>query len=171
MKVISDEIGNKIVVLSDIVFKNRQRIDWKEVEKYLKKYVGSIVEIIETKDVIYIGRDFPDEFAGSNYTRSLKGARAKAKANASQGVIEMIEIATGKVFKENYKSKHQSDAANGWYYYTTRFAIPISLNGIKTEEYNVYSACLVLNHASNGKLYLYDIVEIKKEASTPLKTD
>ena len=44
-------------------------------------------------------------------------------------------------------------------------------NKNKTEEYNVYTACLVINCASNGKLYLYDIVDIKKEASNPLKTE
>ena len=37
-----------------------------------------------------------------------------------------------------------------------------------TGEYNVYSASLVINYASNGKMYLYDVVDIKKEASNPL---
>ena len=59
---------------------------------------------------------------------------------------------------------------NMQYYYHTRFALPLYNNKNKTEEYNVYTACLVINCASNGKLYLYDIVDIKKEASNPLKT-
>ena len=52
----------------------------------------------------------------------------------------------------------------------TRFAIPLYNNEKKTGEYNVYSACLVVNHAANGKMYLYGVVGIKKEASNPLKT-
>ena len=69
------------------------------------------------------------------------------------------------------KEKHSQDAQKGWYYYHTRFALPLYNNKNKTEEYNVYTACLVINCASNGKLYLYDIVDIKKEASNPLKTE
>ena len=42
----------------------------------------------------------------SNYTHILKGANAKAKANAAQGLPELIEIAAGKKFTENYKEKH-----------------------------------------------------------------
>ena len=106
----------------------------------------------------------------TKYTRSLKGARAKAKANIVQCIEQIVEIAEDKRFKENYKSKHSTDAAKGWYYYTVRFAIPIFENEKRTDNYNIYSACLVINHASNGKLYLYDIIDIKKEASNPLKT-
>lgn len=102
---------------------------------------------------------------------STKGARAKAKANASQGIPAMVEIATEKVFRENHKEKHDGDAENGWYYYTTRFALPVYDNETKTGNYNVYSGCLVINCPSNGKMYLYDLVDIKKEASNPLKTN
>lgn len=133
--------------------------------------MSTCVEISETKDLVYIGKRFPDEYSGSKYTRSLKGARAKAKANAVQGIKEMLKFATDKRFEENRKSKHASDAAKGWYYYTTRFGVPIFENEKKSERYNVYTASLVINHASNGKLYLYDIVNIKKEASNPLKTN
>ncbi len=128
-------------------------------------------KIVIIPDIIYIGKDFPDEYAGSKYTRRAKGARAKAKANAVQGVRELVEIATEKTFRENYKEKHNSDAANGWYYYTTRFALPIYDNEKKTGDYNVYSGCLVVNSTSSGKMYLYDLVDIKKEASNPLKTN
>jgi len=105
------------------------------------------------------------------YTRKTKGARAKAKANAVQGIREMIEIATNKTFRENHKEKHNSDAGKGWYYYTTRFALPIYNNEVKTNEYNVYTGCLVVNYSSRGRMYLYDLVDIKKEASNPLKAN
>ena len=64
-----------------------------------------IVEVADTKDIIHIGNEFPNEFSGSKYTYSLKGSRAKAKANTVQGVCEMIEIATDRRFRKNLKKK------------------------------------------------------------------
>lgn len=170
LSVVQDELGNQVVLIPDIIFVNKQHIDWKEVEKYLEQYVGEIIEITKTKDIIYLGKDFPDEYARSKYTRRTKGARAKAKANAVQGIREMLKIATEKEYRENRKEKHKSDAGNGWYYYKTRFALPVYDNECKTGIYNIYSGCLVINSTSSNKKYLYDLVDIKKEASNPLKT-
>ena len=50
-----------------------------------------------------IETDLPGEFAGSVYTKSLKGVNAKAKANAVQGLPEMIEIASNGIFEINRK--------------------------------------------------------------------
>lgn len=169
LKIVLDSEGNRVVLISDTIFTNRKNIDWNKVESYLEQFIGEIIEITESKDVIYIGKTFPDEYAGSKYTRRMKGARAKAKANAARGIIEMIQIATEKEFRENHKDKHLSDAKKGWYYFRTRFALPIYDNDIKTQDFNIYSACLVVNCASNEKLYVYDLVDIKKEASNPLK--
>ena len=80
----------------------------------------------------------------------------------------MLEIATEKRFKKNQKEKHSGMEGNGWYYYTTRFAIPVYKNTMKTDLYNIYSACLLINVTDSGRLYLYDLVDIKREASTPL---
>ncbi|MCM1173165.1 MAG: hypothetical protein NC393_13695 [Clostridium sp.] len=171
LEIVLDENDNKIVVLPDIIFTNKQNIDWNEVEKYLERYIGEFVEIAETSDIVYLGKDFPDEYANSKYTRQTKGGRAKAKANAAQGIREMVEIASDKIFRENCKEKHSANAANGWYYYTTRFAMPMYDNDVKTENYNIYSGCLVVNCTGNGRMYLYDLVNIKKEASNPLKTN
>ena len=81
----------------------------------------------------------------------------------------MLEIAANKTYCQNHKTKHNSDAQNGWYYYITRFALPIYENKIKTNQYNIYTGRLVINHTSTGKMYLYDLVDIKKEASNPFK--
>lgn len=171
LTIVYDKDGNKVVIIPDIIFVNKQNIDWNKVETYLEQYVGDIVEIEESQDIIYLGKKFPNEFARSKYTRTAKGARAKAKANVVQGIREIIEIATNKFFRENHKGKHESDAENGWYYYATRFALPIYDNEIKTDMYNIYTGCLVVNCTSGGKMYLYDLVDIKKEASNPLKTN
>ena len=135
----------------------------------LKKYLGEIIENKRTKEKIEIGTKFADEYTGSKYSEHIRGARAKVKANATQGIRELVESAANKIHSENKKSKHKKDAKGGWNYYMVRFALPVYDNNRKTEEYNVYMGRLVVNRIQDGKLYLYDLVEIKKEASTPLK--
>lgn len=93
ISVIKDVNGNQIVIINDIHFKGKRNIDWDEGKQYLKQYVGEFIEIAENKEIKYIGSDLPDEYSGSDYTAKLKGALAKAKANAAQGIPEMIEIA------------------------------------------------------------------------------
>lgn len=110
VSVIRDAEGRKIVVINDIVFKGKRIIEWKEVKAYLKKYVGDFYTIADTGDVVYIGADLPKEYSGSRYTYSIKGANAKAKANAATGLPEIIEIATGKHFRSNNEEKHQWNA-------------------------------------------------------------
>lgn len=169
LQIAVDPSDNKVVVIPELIFKGKQNIDWGAVEDYLQKYIGEIVTVADTKDVIYIGKDFPDEFKGSNYTKRLRGANAKAKANAAQGIVEMLEIASDKRHQGNRKEKHRTAAANGWYYYTTRFAMPVYEGDVKTGEYNIYTACLLVNQTLYKNMYLYDLVDIKKEARTPLK--
>jgi hypothetical protein len=135
------------------------------VEKYLKQFVGESYVIEESNDVIFIGADFPDEYAHSEYTTSLKGTNAKAKANVAQGAPELIEIATGKEFRKNSKRKHSRDAKFGWYRYYSRFALPIYDDNEEIIGYNVFHVNLVVRHAQDGKMYLYDLVNIKKETS------
>ena len=170
VSVILDADGNKIVVINDIVFKGKRSISWEEVEKYLKSYVGDIYSIAEDNEIIYIGSELPSEYAGSVYTKKLKGADAKAKANAAQAIPEMIEIASNGVFEENRKAKHGRDAKNGWYRYDTRFALPVYGEDGNIERYNIFRGRLLIRHASSGKKYLYDILEIKKETGKSCQT-
>jgi len=163
--VVEDLDGNKIVFIHDVRFKGKRSIEWTEIETYLKQFVGESYVIEDTKDMIYIGTEFPDEYAHSEYTTSLKSANAKAKANAAQGVPELIEIAVGKGYRENTKAKHNRDAKFGWYRYTSRFALPVYKESGEVEGYNVFKVIMVVRHAQDGKLYLYDLVNIKKETS------
>lgn len=165
--VIQDVDGNNIVVINDIIFKGKRSITWPDVEEYLRQYVGDFYSIAESGDVVYIGTDLPDEYTGSNYTKHIKGTVTKAKANAAQAIPEIIEIATSKTVEENKKEKHSRNAKNGWYRYDTRFALPVYDEGGEVERYNVFSARLLIRHAASGKMYLYDVLEIKKETSKP----
>ena len=166
VNVVEDFDGEKIVVIQDVFFKGRQSIEWSDVEEYLKRYIGEMYIIESTNDMVYIGSDLPEEYSHSNYTKTLKGANAKAKANAVQGIPELIEIATNKTYKNNYKEKHNKDAKYGWYRYQSKFALPVYNERGEIERHNVFKVIIVVRHSKNGKLYLYDIMNIKKETST-----
>ena len=81
----------------------------------------------------------------------------------SLAIKELIQIASNKLFSENYKDK----AKYGWYRYDTRFAIPKYDNDGELAGYNIFRGRLVIRHAKDGKLYLYDVLRIKKETSEP----
>ena len=168
VSVIQDIDGNNIVVINDIRFKGKRSIDWKEVRAYLKEYVGDFYKVASTGDVIYIGSDLPSEYSGSKYTHSIKGINAKAKANAASGLPEIIETASGQHFQKNQELKHKRDAKNGWYRYNSYFAIPVYDDNGNIARYNVFHASLLIRHANDGKMYLYDIIDIKKETSSSL---
>lgn len=167
VSVIRDTEDNKIVVIHDIRFKGKRRVCWEDVEKYLQEYIGELYEIAETKDLVYIGKDLSDEYSSSVYTRTMKGAAAKAKANATQGIPELIEIASNRKFDLNKHEKHNSDAAFGWYRYDSRFALPVYSENGEIARYNIFNAVILIRHDKDGKLYLYDIIHIKKETSNP----
>ena len=170
INIITDLNGNNIVFINDIIFKGKRSVNWNDVKTYLKAYIGEFYEIADTKDIVYIGKDLPDEYTGSEYTHSLKGTYAKAKANASQGIPEMIEIAKGKYFRGNLSKKHRRNAANGWYRYDSRFALPVYDDSGDVKYYSVFHASVLIRHANDGKMYLYDIIDIKKETSNPFKS-
>ena len=168
VSVIRDTDGNKIVFINDVIFKGKRTICWNDVEDYLKKHVGEFYTIAETNETIFLGDDLPDEYAHSEYSARVKGAYAKAKANAAQGLGEMLEIAYNCHFKSNNKDKHKCDGANGWYRYESRFALPVYTNDGEVEKYNFYHVYMIIRHDINGKKYLYDLINIRKETSTPL---
>lgn len=66
-EIVTNEKGQKVVEIDTIVFSGKRKIDWDGVEQYLKRYVGQKYRIDETDDLIYIGSDFPDEYANSKH--------------------------------------------------------------------------------------------------------
>lgn len=170
VNIILEPNGKKIVLINDIRFKCKKKEDWKEVEEYLKEYIGEFYEIEETSDKVFISSIFPDEYVSSESRLALKGAVAKAKANAVQGIPELIRIATNKEYSENTKQKHNKDAKYGWYRYDVRFALPVYDD--KSNEicrYNIFFARMLVRHDKDGKKYLYDLLAVKKETSSPLE--
>ena len=169
ISIIVDPDGKKIVLINDICFKSRRSIEWDEIEQILRKYIGKYYEIAETAEKVYIGPDFPDEFTHSKYTKNIKGANEKAKANAITAIGELINIADNKAVFPDYDGRHGNKAKNGWYRYDTKFGIPVYSELGEIERYNIFRARMLVRCDEKNKLYLYDIVQIKKETSTPLE--
>ena len=159
-------MNKNIAYIENIIFIGKQNIGWDKVEEYLKNYIGESYIVEETKDVIKIASDFPNEYAESKYTKSLRGSIAKSKANAAQVIGKMIVLATNRRWVENKEKKHEKDASKGWYRYDTYFGIPVQGSGEKETRINVFKATLVVRKSMKG-LFLYDVVNIKKEASKP----
>ena len=157
------------MLINDILFKSRRSIEWDEIEKLLRKFIGNYYEIAETAEKIYIGSDFPDEFAHSKYTKAIKGANEKAKANSVSAIGDLISIADNKMMYPDYEKKHGRKAKNGWYRYDTRFGIPVYDESGEIKRYNIFKARMLVRCDEKKNFYLYDIVQIKKETSTPLE--
>ena len=168
VEIISDSEGKKLVRINNIRFKGKRNINWDDVKEYLKQYVGEIYRIADTGDMVYIGTDLPDEYTGSRYTHKLMGAIAKAKANAAQGIPEMLEIADNKRYRENQDQRHIRNAKFGWYRYDSRFALPAYNEFGEIDRYNVFRTTILIRHSADEKMYLYDILDTKKETSNSL---
>lgn len=135
----------------------------------MKQYIGNTYIVEKYRDYISIAGDFPDEYCESRYTKKLRGAAAKAKANASQIVSELIANADNRRWIENKNDKHNKNASEGWYRYDVQFFIPVQGDSEETVRQNAYNATLVVRKTQKG-LFLYDMINIKKEASTPHKS-
>lgn len=55
--IIRDADGNKIVMINDIRFKGKRRIDWEDVEAYLRQYIGDFYEIADSGDMVNIKKE------------------------------------------------------------------------------------------------------------------
>lgn len=151
-KIVVNDKGQKVVCIDEIVFSSKRKIDWVGVERFLKQYIGKNYVIDET-----------DEYANSIYSHKIYGTIAKAKANAAQAIPELIEIATNISFQDNSEEKHKTDAKFGWYRCTVRFSIPTCDDkGIRV-GCNNYQGRMIIRCGADGKKYLYDIIDIKKE--------
>lgn len=157
------------VIITKAIFVNKQNISWNEVEQYLKRYIGKEYIVKEYHDTIIVASDFPNEYAESKYTKRLRGALAKVKANAAQVVDLMIMNAINRRWIENKDNKHKIDASEGWYRYDTYFGMQVKGSEDILDRINYYKATLVVRKTNKG-LYLYDIINIKKEASMPLES-
>ena len=161
--------GKQIVWIENNPLSLKDLANYKKVAAYIAEHVGEAYTIIESGYKVYIGESLPNEYTQSKYTMALlkknkKTLTAKNKAVGSFG--EMIEIATNRRWE---KARHNTnkDAKYGVYRYSTAFAFPIRQNG-KVVNVKSFDAELVILNSSDGKKYLYDIVNIKENTADGL---
>lgn len=157
------EIGGKVMPVLDIQNDTR---DYKVAEAYLKTLVDTehpFATILMDAQPVYIGKDLPGEYKGSEYTHGLNSSTRQVKMQAATNLDEMLLLAENGEWRENVKDKHKTDAQNGWYRYEARFAVPVLTVEKTVDHYTVYGGTLLIRNDADGKSYLYDLVDIKKE--------
>lgn len=161
--------GKKIAWIENNPLSLKDLTNYKKVAAYIADHIGEVYTILESGSKVYIGENLPSEYTQSEYTRALlrkspKTLIAKNKAIGSFG--EMIEIATNRRWE---KTKHiaNKDAKYGVYRYSTAFAFPVKQNN-KITNIKSFDAELVILNSSDGKKYLYDIVNIKENTADEL---
>lgn len=157
------EVGGETMPVLDIQNDTR---DYKVAETYLKTLVDTehpFATILVDAQPVYIGKDLPGEYSSSEYTKSLRKTVRAVKMQAATNLDEMLLLAENGEWRENVKDKHKQDAKNGWYRYSTRFALPVLDIKKAVDHYTVYSGMLLIRNDADGKSYLYDLLDIKKE--------
>lgn len=157
------EVGGETMPVLDIQNDTR---DYKVAETYLKTLVDTehpFATILVDAQPVYIGKDLPGEYKSSEYTKSLRKSTRAVKMQAATNLDEMLLLAENGEWRGNVKDKHKLDAKNGWYRYSTRFAVPVLDIKKAVDHYTVYSGTLLIRNDADGKSYLYDLLDIKKE--------
>ena len=163
--------GKKIAWVENSGLSRKDLHDYKKVAEYIGEHIGEAYTIIESGSRVYIGEDLPGEYTQSEYTRRLFAKNRSAlfaKNKATDSIGDMIEIAENRRW-EKTKHTHNKDAKYGMYRYDTCFAFPIKNNAGKVVDVKAYDAELLIRNASNGKKYLYDIVNIKENTDYQLE--
>ena len=158
--------GQQIAWIENSSLSNKDLRDYKKVAEYIGRHIGEVYTIIESGQRVYIGEDLPSEYTQSEYTKRLlknNPATLKAKNRASDALGDMIEIASGRRW-EKTKHTHNKDAKFGMYRYNSRFAFAVN-GGNGTPNVHAYDVELLIRNALDGKKYLYDIVNIKKNTA------
>ena len=158
--------GNSVVWIEENILKNNNgKPEHQFIADFIAEHIGDVYTIIESGQKVYIGEDLPNEYTQSKYTTTVLRYNSniiKAKKRATANIGEIIEIATNRRWE---KAKHpkNKDAKYGMYRYDTLFGFPVKDSKGNVVRANIYKAELVIRNASDGRKYLYDIVDIKKD--------
>lgn len=158
--------GQQIAWIENSGLSNKDLHDHKKIAEYIGRHIGEVYTIVESGQRVYIGEDLPAEYTQSEYTKRLlqnSPATLKAKNRAPGAFGDMIEIASGRRW-EKTKHTHNKDAKYGMYRYNSRFAFAVN-GGDGARNVRAYDVELLIRNASDGKKYLYDIVNIKKNTA------
>ena len=145
----------RVKILTNIFEKKEISIQ-KVVIKEIKQYIGKYAYIEESGQRVYFDKDLVGEYTYSNSTKNMSITNKLAKGRAVVVLKEIINNAKDRSWEPNKKEKHSIDAKYGFYRYNTVFSF----------EYNgkeqIYRGTLLIRNDEDGKKYLYDILNIKK---------
>ena len=179
---LSPDLGNELTVFADggvgydiqtiggetmpVIDTQNDTRNYATAEAYLKTLVNAehpFSTILVDAQPVYVGKDLPGEYRGSEYTKKLKPALRTIKMQAATNLDEMLLLAENGEWRENVKLKHVKDARDGWYRYETQFAVPV-LNAKKAiDHYTVYGGTLLIRNGADGRSYLYDLLDVQKK--------
>lgn len=148
----------------DRILQARRLITKDAVAVCIAQHIGEVYTIIESGHKVYIGNELPREYTQSKYISYLRKADrsgARAKNKAADGLGELIETATNRRW-EPTKHNRSKDAAYGMYCYDSTVAFPVKDSKGMVQRVRAYDVELLIRNASDGKKYLYDIVDVKK---------
>ena len=60
-------------------------------------------------------------------------------------------------------TKHRNDAKQGWVRYDAYFSLPVQAENESKKRWNKYRCTIIIESNDTG-MYLYDIINIKKES-------
>ena len=163
--------GRKTVWIENNTLSAKELRNHKAVADYIAEHIGEVYTIIESGQKVYLGKDLPTEYTHSKYTTYLQKydrSTLKAKNKASGALGEMIEIATNRRWEETQHT-HNKDARYGMYRYDSSFAFPVKNSDGSIKRIYSYDAELLIRNPSDGKKYLYDIINIKENTPDTLE--
>ena len=151
-----------MIKIEKLVYTNKNKINWKVVEKDLDRFVDkSYINKVTNKN-IFIDRRSIDELTHSNYTIKLKGKLRLIKANLVLHIEDIINDMNNERWQEDIGTKHKSIAKLGWNRYDIKFLFPLRNEEGEFIDMTEYKATCVVRISEDNKLYLYDIINIKK---------
>lgn len=159
--------GENIVWIDNNPLTSKELRDHKAIANYIAEHIGEMYTIIESGQRVYLGTELPGEYTQSKYTSYLNKRdkqTLRAKNKAASGLGEMIEIATNRRW-EATRHKQNKDAKYGIYRYDSSFAFPITQKDGSISNVRAYDVELLIRNASDGKKYLYDIVNVKENTT------
>lgn len=151
-----------MIEIEKLYFTNKNRLDWKDVEVEIKNISGSVFNNEKISKEFNIDNKAIDELTHSRYNMKLKGKLRLIKANLLMYLEEIIKDMDNERWKEDIDAKHKNIAKNGWYRYDIHFNYPVRDEQGNYIDKQKYKATVVVRSAEDNKLYLYDIVDIKK---------
>jgi len=103
-------------ILMPVIDTENDTRDTSVAEKYLRTLVNTkdpFSTILYDAQEVFIGKDLPSEYKGSEYTYGMSSALRKVKMQAATNLDEMLLLAYDGSWQENKKAKHAVDAQNG----------------------------------------------------------